>query len=265
MKNCIHVIVNKFLQKKFLFVIFFFQLAISNSFAGEPQSDFQKANYYYKKSDYENAIKTYEQLLSESNAPVEIYYNLGNCYYKTGNTARSILNYERALKLNSNDEDVNFNLRIAQLKVADRIEPLPEIFYMRWLHFIVAWMPLHAWTETFIACFWLLFMSAAWYVLAISSFAKRMSFAFILFFMVLSICTFSFTQQSHIEKEENKSAIITSASVYVKSSPDEKGNDLFILHEGTKVNVLDELGEWKKIRIANGTVGWMKGSEIEEI
>jgi tetratricopeptide (TPR) repeat protein len=241
-------------------------LCSCNSFASEPQADFQKANEYYKHGDYENAIKTYEKLLKESGEPpAEVYYNLGNCYYKTGNTAKSILNYERALKQNPDDEDANFNLRIANLKVADRIEALPEIFYMRWINSIIAWMPLQVWTKIFIACFWLFFASAAWYVLATSSFAKRLSFALILFFMFLSICTFAFTRQRHVQEEKNKSAIITAASVYIKSSPDEKGNDLFILHEGTKVNVLDELGEWKKIRIANGTIGWMKAHEIEEI
>jgi tetratricopeptide (TPR) repeat protein len=252
-------------RRKILFSLVIF-LCSFNAFASEPQADFQKANEYYKKGDYENAIKTYEQLLKESgNPPAEVYYNLGNCYYKTGNTAKSILNYERAVKLNPDDEDANFNLRIANLKVADRIEALPEIFYMRWMSSIMAWLPLQAWTKIFIACFWLFFASAAWYVLAVSSFAKRMSFAFIFLFMVLSVCTFAFTRQSHVQEKKNKSAIIISASVYVKSSPDEKGNDLFILHEGTKVNVQDELGEWKKIRIANGTVGWMKGHEIEEI
>src|SRR5438045_1709111 len=107
-KHCVDIILNKTFHKKFLCVIFFIQSTIFNSFAGEPQSDFQKANDYYKKSDYENAVKTYEQLLKESSALAEVYYNLGNCYYKTGNISKSILNYEHALKLNPDDEDANF-------------------------------------------------------------------------------------------------------------------------------------------------------------
>jgi tetratricopeptide (TPR) repeat protein len=230
-----------------------------------PQDDFVKANEYYKKADYENAVKTYEQILKEGHTSAEIYFNLGNSYYKMGNTAKSILNYERALKLNPDDEDVNFNLRIAQLKVADKIEPLPEIFYMRWLKSLTASLPLSTWSILFLACFWLLFISAAFYLFSFSSAAKRTAFVFILIFMLLSVSSFLIARQSHHTERSSIDAIISSASVYVKSSPDEKGNDLFILHEGTKVNVLDELGEWKKIRIANGTVGWLKANDIAQI
>src|SRR5437764_593556 len=114
-------------------------------YAVEPQQDFAKANEYYKKGDYENSIKTYEQLIKQGNSSSEIYFNLGNSYYKTGNIAKSIVNYERALKLNPDDEDINFNLRIAQLKVADKIEPLPEIFYIRWIKSLTEWLPVQAW------------------------------------------------------------------------------------------------------------------------
>jgi tetratricopeptide (TPR) repeat protein len=234
-------------------------------YAGAAQSDFEKANEYYKKGDYENAIKTYELTLKQGNVSSEIYFNLGNSYYKSGNTAKSIINYERALKLSPDDEDINFNLRIAQLKTADKIEPLPEIFYVRWLNGLMAWLPVQSWSKIFLACFWLLFAFAAWYIFSASAAVKKTAFAFILIFMVLSVTTFLLARESNHAAESSKDAVITSASVYVKSSPDEKGNDLFILHEGTRVNLLDELGEWKKIRIANGTVGWLKVNDIEEI
>jgi tetratricopeptide (TPR) repeat protein len=252
-------------SKSVLRIIFLLFFAVNFSFAKGPQEQYYQANEYYKKADYENAIKTYEQLIKEGNASADVYYNLGNTYYKTGNVAKSILNYERALKLNPDDEDATFNLHIAQLKVADRIEPLPEIFYMRWIHSLAASMPVSTWTMIFIAAFWLLFVSAAWYVFSVSSVMKRISFGLIVLFMILSVSTFALARQSHIQQEENKEAVVSAPSIYVKSSPDEKGNDLFILHEGTIVNILDELGGWKKIRIANGTIGWLKGKDIEEI
>jgi tetratricopeptide (TPR) repeat protein len=249
----------------FLLTIFNFQFTVFNSFAGSPQDDFIKANELYKHGDYENAVKAYEKMLNEGNTSAEIYFNLGNSYYKLNNVSKSILNYERGLKLAPDDEDINFNLRIAQLKVADKIEPLPEIFYVRWLKSLTAWLPLAAWSTVFLACFWLLFLSAGFYLFAHSSAAKKTAFALILVFMFLSLSSFLVARESHRSTATNIHAVIASASVYVKSSPDEKGNDLFILHEGTKVNVLDELGEWKKIRIANGTVGWLKVHDIEVI
>ena len=56
-----------------------------------------------------------------------------------------------------------------------------------------------------------------------------------------------------------------SVSAYVKSSPGENNTDLFLLHEGTRVDILDAYENWVKIRIANGSIGWLKNSEAEEI
>jgi tetratricopeptide (TPR) repeat protein len=254
-----------FIKTAILLIIVNCQLSTVNSFAKGPQDNFISANELYKHGDYENAIKAYEKMLNEGNLSADIYFNLGNSYYKTGNVSKSIVNYERALKLTPDDEDINFNLRIAQLKVADKIEPLPEIFYVRWLKALTAELPLSTWSTIFLACFWLLFIAAAVYLFATSSAGKKAAFTFILIFMFLSLSSFLIARDSHRITKDKIDAVIATASVYVKSSPDEKGNDLFILHEGTKVNVLDELGEWKKIRIANGTVGWLKAHDIEVI
>ena len=103
-----------------------------NAFAFEPATEFQKANNLYQKNSFDSAAKIYEKIISEEYFSVEVYFNLGNCYYKMNKTAKAILNYERALKLKPNDEDILFNIKVAQLKVVDKIETVPEIFYLRW-------------------------------------------------------------------------------------------------------------------------------------
>jgi SH3-like domain-containing protein len=40
---------------------------------------------------------------------------------------------------------------------------------------------------------------------------------------------------------------------------------IFTLHEGTKVLVLDSVDNWKKIRIADGKIGWISTEEIKII
>src|SRR4051812_45195426 len=86
---------------------------------------FHEANIAYQKQDYGSSIKLYEQLIKNQNVSTEVYFNLGNSYFKSGNTSKAILNYERAKKLSPDDEDINFNLKIASLKVVDKIEPVP--------------------------------------------------------------------------------------------------------------------------------------------
>jgi SH3-like domain-containing protein len=53
--------------------------------------------------------------------------------------------------------------------------------------------------------------------------------------------------------------------VNVKSTPAEKGSDLFVIHSGLKVSITDHLNEWVEIRLPNGEKGWVLLSQIEEI
>jgi len=65
-------------------------------------------------------------------------------------------------------------------------------------------------------------------------------------------------------KHEN--GIIMAPSVTVKSTPNEKGTDLFILHEGRKVMIKDNtMKEWKEIQLEDGNVGWIPSNVIEII
>ncbi len=235
------------------------------SVASDSQSDFKKANEQYQKQDYENAIKTYESLVKDGSISSEVYYNLGNTYYKTGNVSRTLLNYERAHKLSPDDEDINFNLKIASLKVVDKMDAVPEIFYKRWIKAAALDFTTETWTKSFLACVWLLFIFLAMYVVAASASLKKSGFVFAIIFLVLTMSMFALAQKSYSMMYVDQQAIIMSSSVYVKSSPDEKGSDQFILHEGTKVDVLDEFADWKKIRIANGSIGWLKQGTIEII
>jgi tetratricopeptide (TPR) repeat protein len=247
------------------FVIVGFLLLFSFVSAADPFSDFKRGNEYYQKQDYDNAIKAFEQLIKEGDVSAEVYYNLGNAYYKTGNVPHTLLNYERAHKLSPDDEDINFNLKIASLKVVDKMDAVPEIFYKRWLKAIALEFTTETWTAFFLASIWMLFIFLAVYVVASSASLKKSGFVFAVIFLAISAVVFVLAQKSYSMMHVDQQAIIMPSSVYVKSSPDEKGSDQFILHEGTKVDVLDEFAEWKKIRIANGSIGWLKQKEIEII
>lgn len=243
----------------------FFLLITLKSIASDALTDFKKANEYYQKQDYENAIKIFEGMIKSGNVSAEIFYNLGNCYYKTGSVAQTMLNYERARKLSPDDDDINFNIKIASLKIVDKMDVVPEIFYKRWLKNVATLFPVDTWTKIFLANFWLLFIFLGMYLIASSPSLKKLSFVLSCFFLIIAINAFVLSQKSYAITFVDQQAIVTGASVYVKNSPDEKGSDQFIIHEGTKVDVLDELGDWKKIRIANGSIGWLKQSEMEVI
>ena len=53
--------------------------------------------------------------------------------------------------------------------------------------------------------------------------------------------------------------------VVVKSSPEPNSIDKLILHEGAKVQIDETLGQWHKVRIADGNTGWLPVSDVTTI
>ena len=235
------------------------------TFAFEPATEYQKANSLYQKNSFDSAAKIYEKIISEEYFSTEVYFNLGNCYYKTNKSAKAILNYERALKLKPNDEDILFNLKVAQLKIVDKIETVPEIFYVRWVNNMAALISVDKWGTIITICFWLMLLFASVYVVSQRSTLKTVSLLFTFTFLIFTCTSWFLAKQNYELTKMKRSAVILSESVYVKSSPGENNTDLFLLHEGTKASILDEFENWEKIKIANGSVGWVKKTDLEEI
>ncbi len=256
------------MKKQLSLLILLFAL-ISTTYARYSETEalkkYHDANIAYQKLEYEKSIELFNDLIQNNYRSVEIYFNLGNAYFKAGNFSKAILNYERAKKIEPEDEDTNFNLKIASLKVVDKMDTAPQIFYKRWIKELSLIFASDTWTILFIIILWLLFISAGFYVSGRTVSAKKISFFSMLLFLIVSLTAGTLMIRSHVMANVEQQAIIMSSSVYVKSSPDDKGNDLFILHEGTKADILDEIGDWRKIRIANGGIGWMKAAEMETI
>jgi len=252
-------------SRSWLLATLFFLIYFGNTFANDPAYDFQKANELYQKQNYDSAAKIYEQLAAKEYYSAEVYYNLANCYYKLDNVSHAILNYERALKLKPDDEDILFNLKVAQLKVVDKIETVPEIFYVRWTKSISSLLTTDNWSSLVIICIWIMFMFAAMYVISSAVVMKRIGFLMAALFLLVTIGVFRIARQSYSSQVQQKRAVVMSMSAYVKSSPGDNNTDLFLLHEGTRMDILDSYDNWVKIRIANGSIGWVKSIEIEEI
>ena len=108
---------------RYCLLLYFTFLSI-NLFALNPDSLLSQANQLYKEKNYNGAIELYDSIISSGYYSSDVYYNLGNAHFKMGHLAPAILNYERAKKLAPSDDDIDFNLRIANLRVVDRVEPL---------------------------------------------------------------------------------------------------------------------------------------------
>jgi tetratricopeptide (TPR) repeat protein len=226
---------------------------------------FNKGNEAYAKGQYKEAIADYEQILHAGYQSAAVYFNLGNASYKNGDIASAILYYEKAHKLSPGDDDISFNIQFANLKTTDKIDAAPQFFLERWWqNFILMF------SGTAIAVWSMLLMLAASATLIVYFFThsvtiKRSSFyTSIALFLIALFSIFVNSQQANYFDTHHQ-AVIFSSSVTVKGSPSAKAKALFVIHEGTKVDVLETNSSWTKIRLPNGSEGWIDVNDAKEI
>jgi len=247
-------------------ILIFVAILISYStYAGDANLMYDKANKLYRSGNYKEAATIYEAIIKQGNHSASLYYNLGNAYYKQAEIPKSILYFEKSLKLIPDDEDANYNLKLAYARTVDKIEPLPKLFYEKWIDAILTFFSPKTWSIITVVFSWLTLGIGIMYLIALTPNMKRNSFMTGLLFISFTLVLY-FTAAAADKKINGvKSAIIMEDNVYIKSSPGERSTNLFVLHGGTKIEVLNIVGEWKQIKIANGNSGWILSSQIEVI
>ncbi|APG66108.1 hypothetical protein LPB136_12320 [Tenacibaculum todarodis] len=238
-------------------IIFILTIIISG-FATAQTTDelFTKANTFYKEGKYQEAIDIYNQIEANKEVSSELYYNLGNAYYKLNKVAPTVYNYEKALKLNPLNTDAKNNLIFANRLTLDSIEELPKSLLQQFNKNYLQKLTYNEWA---IVCVFLSFLAAILFLVfyfAETPNRKRLFFVFSSLSFLLLIATIAITYNQFNLKKNTVEAIIFSEEVEVKNAPTENSNDVFTIHEGTKVFVLDTVDNWKKIKLADGKIGW---------
>ncbi|MBN2612267.1 MAG: tetratricopeptide repeat protein [Bacteroidales bacterium] len=234
-------------------------------FAFNGDSLVQAGNNFYVNNDFQRAADTWQTVADSGFVAPELFYNLGNAYYKMNNYAYAILYYERALLLDPRNKDARFNLELANAHIVDKIEPIPQFFFNRWIENLVRTTTSNNWAILSISAFILCLILLLVYLFSGKIAVKKISFYFALVLFLTSVAAFLSSAQRKRMIEERKSAIIVAPSVTVKSSPNEYGTNLFVLHEGTKVETIDNIGQWFEIKISNGNKGWVPATSFERI
>lgn len=227
--------------------------------------DFERGNSLYREGKFDQAAAAYEAILNQGFAGAAVYFNLGNSYYRLGKVAPAILSYERALRLQPNDPDIKHNLSLVNLKASDRIEPLPDLFFVEWLRSFSVIIPLRTTVWLFVVAWVLLFGGlAAMYLLSWFSglrFARAIAIGAFIALIPLIVLMISQVADSRSRDD----AIVTAAVVTAKTSPDAQSLDAFVVHEGLKVRLSDNVAGWIKIVLADGKVGWVRAADCERI
>jgi len=240
-------------------------VTISYATSGDALQHFQRGNAYYERARFDSAALEYEAVLADSLSSDVLYYNLGNAYYRMQQYPRAILNYERALKLNPSNDNAEFNLMLARSFTVDKLD-VPEAFPLT-----KVW---NSFRNLFGVRMWSMigFVALAFsllFVLFLRFFVTRELFRRLFFIPILTgVIALTAIVLSHtVQTRSNMhdAAIIMQSVVSVKSSPDTGAKDLFLLHAGTKVSILQQLGEWYEISIPDGHQGWIEISVVQHI
>jgi len=235
------------------------------AFGQSPEQMFERANSLYQQGKAAEARDLYESIVQNGFVSSDVYYNLGNAHYKTGNIARAILNYERARRLMPSDEDLRHNLQLANLLITDRIETAPRLFVWDYWEGLKDMFSTRTVTWLAYLVFVALVVLVALVILARTYRLRKAGFlasaatglALIALLVVLSA--------KIADDRRTDEAIVLATITTVKNSPDSKSSDAFVLHAGVKVQIIDSVSDWVKIRLADGKVGWMEKTAAETI
>lgn len=233
------------------------------------QTSVSEAAEAYRNSDFIKSIQLYEQVVAQSvhenKESSEIYYNLGNAYFRNGETAKAILNYERALILNPGDSDIRHNLRFARTRLEDKIDASDKLLLNNWINDFNNLYSSNQWANIGIGIFIALLISLGVYFYVRKIWIRKVGFYASITFIVLLIISNSFAFSQKNSRINRKTGIIMAASASIMASPDANSQELFRLHEGTKVRVKKSDSNWIEIEIENGSVGWTSKENVETI
>ncbi len=230
-----------------------------------PDSLTIEANNSYNKGLYDSALVTYQQIINNGIESGELYYNIGNSYFKNNDIASAILYYEKAKRLLPNDDEIDYNLNIANSMIVDKIEKVPELFYNRWWNFFYNKLGADAWTIVTLISFAFLIVTIGLFIISKKRQNRKFSFYLGLLFLITTLTSYGLASQKFNTSIEQNEAIVFTSSITVKSSPTQNAVDLFVIHEGTKVKIIDKINNWVEIKIQNGSIGWLPEKSIKGI
>lgn len=226
---------------------------------------FEKANQEYKNGKYEDALSLYEEIEATGKISSALYYNIGNCLYKMNNVPGSIYNFETALAIDPANDDARNNLEIAKKLTLDRIEELPKNIFQKFHSKYIASISYNTWAYISIVLSILAGILFILFYLAANPALKRLYFVLFSIIVLSLSTTLYITSSQHNSYKNSVYAIVFEKEISVKNEPTRNSEEIFLLHEGTKVKIIDTLDEWSKIKLVDGKIGWLKTSEVKVI
>lgn len=232
---------------------------------GQTDQLFEQGNQKYAAQQYQEAINAWSQILDKDQHDASLYFNLGNAHYKLNNVGPSVYYYEKALQLDPLDTDIQNNLSFAENARVDAIEPLPQTIFSKWYANVAGLFTFNGWAWIAVTCSLVFVVLFLLYYFSVSERRKRIYFVTSTLSIVVLICTVAIAFQTYSDYENDKPAIIFSESTDVKTAPNMGSESAFVLHEGTKVQILTSENDWVQVQVADGKNGWMPTADLKRL
>jgi len=233
--------------------------------ADENSTLFDEGNAAFAKGQYQQASEDYQKIVDGGYQSAAVFFNLGNAYYRLGDLPSSLLYYEKAHKLAPGDDDINFNIHFANARTTDKLEQVPEFFVTKWWNSVILFFSVST-----LSVLSVLFVIGGFGLLILYLFTntfivKRSSFYTGIVVILAGLAFVFMASQQENYFNSHHQAIIFSSSVTAKSTPDANGKPLFVVHEGTKVDVLRKTDNALEVQLPNGNAGWIELSDAKDI
>jgi tetratricopeptide (TPR) repeat protein len=233
--------------------------------AADAQQYFTEANQAYQAGRYPKAVEQYEVILKSGVFSSELYYNLGNAYYRMGQNGRAILNYERALRLSPNNNDIENNLTLAHTRITENIEPVSQIFLIKWGQGLRDLIAADSWSVLGLLFLWSGVLGLGIWLLGKERVWKKRGFLIGCILTPLSILPFLCAMSAKSLELNTQNAIILVRETPFRPAPDANSLPTAVLHEGIKVEIRDKIQNHIKVRLPNGEEGWVEEKGLEKI
>jgi len=243
--------------------VYILTFLITTISVGQNETLFKQGNRLYNEGKFNDAILKYESILDTNEHSAELYFNLGNAHYKLNNIAPSIYFFEKALQLEPNDKEILHNIAFARNMTVDDIDIVPDVGFSKLFKNLTNMMSFDSWAYTSVISIVLFVILYLIYYFSHQTGKKRLAFIGSSSFLVISCIALFFAFNKFNIDKNDKPAIVFSQEALVKSEPNLRSEESFRLHEGTKVQILDTVKNWKKIKLSDGTSGWISNQDIK--
>jgi len=246
-------------------LIFILLLSLTNLFSfNDVDSVFNQSNNLYNANSFEQAIDGYKSILNKDINNGILYYNIGNCYYRLNDLGYARLFYEKAKLYNPTDRDVLHNIELVKAQLIDDIKNIPQFFLVKIINDINVKLNSSQWAYVVILALYLNLIFFLLFFFSKSVDARVNSLRSLLITIPILLITVFFLIYSNFDNKYD-TAVLVDSNAYVKTAPSMEADDYFIIHEGVKFQLIDEVDNWSRVLLSDGKDGWISNSTFLKI